>query len=351
MVRELVTATGDAQPGMRGLQRGGQLPGREAGRGRRAGHGQDGADVPGDERAVHAVPQSSVQRVPAEPVLGAERLLPPGAGRGRADGRRPDDARRRRSSTSTSPARGRCWAATARREIFLEMRDGKLVDRDAAELDAAPIFYELRNGQVAVAYPAFVDGTSLAELFAEQGPEFGNSGRLAQVDRRQELAKLIAGVAAAGAGGGQPDVGALLRLRVHERRSTTWGRTIRRRIRSCSRSWPAQFRAQRVRHEAADAVDRAERGVRAEQPGGRRQRGGRSGAGQAAAVQPVLRAADAGRSSCTSRCWRRREADAGLKGFDREAMKLAVAARSSTRPWGTTRGPSRRRSTGRSRRR
>lgn len=78
-----------------------------------------------------------------------------------------------------------------RREIFLEMRNGKLVDRDAAEQDAAPIFYELRNGQVAAAYPAFVDGTSLAELFADKGPVYGNSGRLAQVHRRVELAKLI----------------------------------------------------------------------------------------------------------------------------------------------------------------
>ena len=79
---------------------------------------------------------------------------------------------------------------------------------------------------------------------------------------------------------------------------------------------------ERVRHEAAHAVDRAERGVRAEQPGGRR------------ATRPTIRPrasrrGSAGftcgrwrRSSCTSRCWRRREADAGLKGFDREAMKV-----------------------------
>lgn len=78
-----------------------------------------------------------------------------------------------------------------RREVFLEERDGKLVDRDAGELSAAPIFYELRNGQVQVAYPAFVDGQSLAERFADEGPEFGNSGRLADVNRRQELAALI----------------------------------------------------------------------------------------------------------------------------------------------------------------
>lgn len=78
-----------------------------------------------------------------------------------------------------------------RDEIFLEMRDGKLVDRDAAEVGAAPIFYELRNGQVAVAYPAFVDGTALADVLAEQGSEIGNSGLVAQVQRRVELAKFM----------------------------------------------------------------------------------------------------------------------------------------------------------------
>jgi hypothetical protein len=78
-----------------------------------------------------------------------------------------------------------------RREIFLEQRGGTVVDRDRGELESAPIFYDLRNGQVAAAYPAFVDGTRLAEVFAAQGSEFGNSGRVAQVNRRAELAKLI----------------------------------------------------------------------------------------------------------------------------------------------------------------
>ena len=87
---------------------------------------------------------------------------------------------------------GKMLGGDTRPEVFLELRDGKMVDRDQAELFSAPVFYELRNGQVQVAYPAFVDGTSLAERFAEQGPEFGNSGRLTQVNRREELAKLIA---------------------------------------------------------------------------------------------------------------------------------------------------------------
>jgi hypothetical protein len=79
----------------------------------------------------------------------------------------------------------------SRDEIYLEMRDGKLVDRDRAELEAAPTFYELRNGQVAAAFPVFVDGTRLVDVLAEQGNELGNSGRMTQVDRREELAKLI----------------------------------------------------------------------------------------------------------------------------------------------------------------
>ncbi len=86
---------------------------------------------------------------------------------------------------------GRILRADNRREIYLEEKDGKLVDRDAASLVAAPVFYELRNGQVRVAYPVFVDGTSLADKFAKKGPEYGNSGTLKNVERRQELADLI----------------------------------------------------------------------------------------------------------------------------------------------------------------
>lgn len=78
-----------------------------------------------------------------------------------------------------------------RSDIVLELRGGQLVDRDAASIRAAPIFYELRNGLVQVAYPVFVDGTALADLFADRGEEFGNSGRLTDVNRRAELAKLI----------------------------------------------------------------------------------------------------------------------------------------------------------------
>jgi len=44
-----------------------------------------------------------------------------------------------------------------RNEVFLVERNGKLVDRDAEQLRAAPIYYELRNGQIRTAFPVFVE--------------------------------------------------------------------------------------------------------------------------------------------------------------------------------------------------
>ena len=78
-----------------------------------------------------------------------------------------------------------------RSEIVLTVRNGRLIDRDAASMAEAPIFYELRNGQVQVAYPVFIDGTALVDEFADRGSDYGNSGYLEHVDRRQELAQLL----------------------------------------------------------------------------------------------------------------------------------------------------------------
>lgn len=88
---------------------------------------------------------------------------------------------------------GRMLYRDARSEIFLEERNGQLVDRDAQQVAEAPIYYELRSGQVEVAYPVFIDGTALADELLERDSEFGNSGYLEHVDRRQELARLIVG--------------------------------------------------------------------------------------------------------------------------------------------------------------
>ena len=55
----------------------------------------------------------------------------------------------------------------------------------------AEIYYELRNGKLKVAYPVFVDGTSLAAVYAKKGEDFGDHGDLKDVNRREELTKLV----------------------------------------------------------------------------------------------------------------------------------------------------------------
>ena len=63
-------------------------------------------------------------------------------------------------------------------------RVGELIDQDYAgesrNPEEADLFYELRNGLIKVAFPVFVDGT-----------EISKSGYVKQVNRRQELAKLV----------------------------------------------------------------------------------------------------------------------------------------------------------------
>jgi hypothetical protein len=72
---------------------------------------------------------------------------------------------------------------------------GRVVDRDfrgeTGDVDKADLFYEIRNGQMKVAYPVFVDGTSLASVYQDMGEDFGDRGRVADVNRREELAKLL----------------------------------------------------------------------------------------------------------------------------------------------------------------
>ena len=53
----------------------------------------------------------------------------------------------------------------------------KIVDKDFKgegnnNPNKAEIYYELRNGKLKVAYPVFVDGTSLAALYAAKGEDF-----------------------------------------------------------------------------------------------------------------------------------------------------------------------------------
>ena len=63
--------------------------------------------------------------------------------------------------------------------------DFALAGSDAAE---AEIYFEQRNGLLNVAYPVFVDGTALSDLYGE---ERGNSGYVDEMVRRTELGKLI----------------------------------------------------------------------------------------------------------------------------------------------------------------
>ncbi|TWU59835.1 hypothetical protein Poly51_01080 [Rubripirellula tenax] len=65
-----------------------------------------------------------------------------------------------------------------------DIEHGELVDQDYAgegnDPEDALIFYELRNGLTKVAYPVFTDGT-----------EIGKSGFVTEVNRRQELGRLM----------------------------------------------------------------------------------------------------------------------------------------------------------------
>jgi hypothetical protein len=70
-----------------------------------------------------------------------------------------------------------------------------VVDRDfkgeGGDPTKAEIYYEQRNGKLKVAYPVFVDGTSLDAMYASRGESFGDHGMLADVNRRGDLAKLV----------------------------------------------------------------------------------------------------------------------------------------------------------------
>jgi hypothetical protein len=72
---------------------------------------------------------------------------------------------------------------------------GRVVNRDfrgeGGDIEKAEIYYELRNGKLKVAYPVFIDGRSLAAMYASRGEDFGDRGRVADVNRRDELAKLV----------------------------------------------------------------------------------------------------------------------------------------------------------------
>lgn len=71
----------------------------------------------------------------------------------------------------------------------------RVVNRDFAgeggDPTKAELYYELRNGKLKVAYPVFINGVSLAEKYIDKGEDFGDSGYLEDINRREELAALI----------------------------------------------------------------------------------------------------------------------------------------------------------------
>lgn len=83
-------------------------------------------------------------------------------------------------------------ARVVNRDFYGEGRNARLsVALAPGQSEAAETYYELRNGKLKVAYPVFLDGTALADVFVERGADYGDSGRLSQVNRRAELANFI----------------------------------------------------------------------------------------------------------------------------------------------------------------
>ncbi len=82
-----------------------------------------------------------------------------------------------------------------RTPVGANRRVATIVNRDFAgeggDPEKAELYYELRNGKLKVAYPVFVDGASLVSLYADKGEDYGDSGYLSDINRREELANLI----------------------------------------------------------------------------------------------------------------------------------------------------------------
>jgi hypothetical protein len=82
-------------------------------------------------------------------------------------------------------------ATDEKKQKFVAKIENKDFKGEGNNPNKAEIYYELRNGKLKVAYPVFVDGTSLASIYKDKGEDFGDHGALKDVDRREELAKLV----------------------------------------------------------------------------------------------------------------------------------------------------------------
>ena len=260
MVYELVTATGANKPGEEDFNGAVNFLVDKLEENGVQATAKTSQDLPRPASAMHAVPQPSVQRMEAEPVLGVERLLPPDASRATFEGGR-DVANRSSLINQDFAGEGQ----QARRSRCCSTSCATALSK--------------------VAYPVFVDGTEI------ERQRLCRTMSIAAT----ELAKLIVNSRLPGQGDRQPHVGPLPRLRLHQADRRHGPAQCRRRIRSCSTAWAKEF--------ATHSYDLKEliRWIVLSEPYGlsskidAKQQEGRPGAGREADVQPLLPAADAGR--------------------------------------------------------
>ena len=190
MVYELVSATGNTKPGERDYNGATNFLVGKLQENAHRSHRPHGQILPGPAGAMHAVPQPSVQRLEAKPVLGAERLLSPDHG-SRRIARRPRDRNDADCSNQDFGGEGEQDAQRSRALL-----------RAAQRQDAG--------------------GLSRCSSTARRSI---HSGYVKDVDRRAELAKLIIKSELHGQGHRQPLCGAISWAMASPSRSTTSART------------------------------------------------------------------------------------------------------------------------------
>src|SRR5204863_37409 len=75
-----------------------------------------------------------------------------------------------------------------RRLGYVDLVDEDFLGEGERRAGEAPIFYELRNGKLAAAYPVFVDGRAPLKGTGDDAKPI-QSGLLSDINRRQEMAR------------------------------------------------------------------------------------------------------------------------------------------------------------------